>query len=136
MLTIFSIISISSHVALAQPQPIGEYKPDIDDLIYTFTSEYTADPVTTDYVASLPRDENEPGDLFSKVIYFALILANVFAFLSFIIAGLFMVMAQGEDEEMTKAKKIFTYTVIAMVVCAGALALVTGLTKLNYFKPV
>ena len=85
-------------------------------------------------MASLPEEET-PGDILGQLIYFSLVIANVLALISFIIAGVFMVASQGNEDDNSKAKKILTYTIIALVICATALALVTGVTKLNFFSP-
>lgn len=127
----FLIISLLSNTANAQ---IAEQKVDVDNLIYKFDSGFTTDITTTDYIASLPEEET-PGDILGQLIYYALVLANVLAFISFIAAGLFMIVSQGNEDETGKAKKIITYTIIALVICATALALVTGATKLNFFSP-
>lgn len=109
-------------------------KPDVDTLLYKYTSDFTAQPTTTDYIASLPEDRS-PGQIFSQIIFYMLILANVFTFVGLIVSGIMMVTSQGNDEELTKAKRIFTYTIIALIICATSLALVTGITKLQFFSP-
>ncbi|MFC1810219.1 hypothetical protein ACFLZH_01855 [Patescibacteria group bacterium] len=128
------IVNLLSNTAFAQTQPIGEIKPDVDDLLYKFTSDFTAQPTTTDYIASLPEDRS-PGHIFSQIIFYMLVLANVLTFVGLIVSGIMMVASQGNDEELTKAKRMFTYTIIALIVCATSLALVTGITKLNFFSP-
>jgi hypothetical protein len=108
-------------------------KPDIDTLIYTFETEGTDEATTTDYIASLP--DAEPGLILGQITYYALVVANILAFLAFIVAGIFMIISQGNDEDLGKAKSILMYTIIAMVICATALAIVTGVTQLDFFNP-
>lgn len=108
-------------------------KPDIDKLIYTFETEGTTDPTTTDYIASLP--DADPGLVLGQVTYYALVVANLLAFISFLASGVFMIISQGNDEDLTKAKSMLIYTVLAMVICAAALAIVTGITRLQFFSP-
>lgn len=108
-------------------------KPNIDNLIYTFETEGTDEATTTDYIASLP--DAEPGLILGQITYYALVIANILAFLAFIVAGIFMIISQGNDEQLGKAKSILMYTVIAMVICATALAIVTGVTRLDFFNP-
>lgn len=108
-------------------------KPDIDKLLYTFETQGTTDPTTTDYIASLP--DAQPGLVLGQITYYALIVANLLAFLSFLASGVFMIISQGNDEELGKAKSMLNYTVLAMVICATALAIVTGITQLNLFNP-
>lgn len=128
------VTALLANAVFAQAQAITEYKPDIDDLLYKYDSGLTTQPTTTDYIASLPEDAT-PGQLLSQVVFYLLIVCNILAFISLLAAGVMMVISQGNDEELSKAKRIFTYTIIALVVCATALALVTGVTKLNFFNP-
>jgi len=129
--SILLITSLLSNTVYAQ---IGEKTPEVDDLLYKFTSDFTAEPTTTDFVASLPEEET-PGHILGQIVYYLLIVANVLAFASFIVAGIFMVVSQGNEDDNTKAKKILIYTILALIVCAAALAVVTGVTKLNFFRP-
>lgn len=129
--SIIVIMVLLSSTALAQ---ITEIKPDIDDLLYKFTYPGSAEVVTTDYVASLP-EETTPGHILGQIIYFMLVVANILAFISFLVAGIFMIASQGNEDDNTKAKKMLTYTIIALIICATALALVTGVTRLNFFRP-
>ncbi len=107
-------------------------RPDIKNLLYTFTTEGD-DVTTTDYIASLPNAE--PGLVLGQITYYALVVANILAFLSFLASGIFMVISQGNDEQLGKAKSMLMYTVMAMVICAVALAVVTGITRLQFFNP-
>lgn len=104
----------------------------VDNLLYKFQmTDNSGAATTTDYIASLP--EGTATDVIGDLVKFMLIVANILAFLSFVVAGLFMIMAQGNDEDLGKAKKIFMYTILAMVICATTLAIVTGITKFNFF---
>jgi len=133
--SILLIVTLMSNTAFAQQPPtVTEYQPDIDDLLYKYTSDFTSEPTTTDYIASLPEDDT-PGQIFGQLIFYLLVLSNILAFISFVIAGVMMVMSQGNDEELSKSKRIFMYTVLALVICATALAFVTGITKFNFFNP-
>jgi hypothetical protein len=129
--SIIVIMTLLSNIAYAQ---ITESKPDIDDLLYKYTSDFTTEVTTTDYVASLPEEET-PGHILGQIIYFMLVVANILAFISFVVAGVFMIASQGNEDDNTKAKKILTYTILALIICAAALALVTGVTKINFFRP-
>ncbi|MBD3157047.1 hypothetical protein GF369_04445 [Candidatus Peregrinibacteria bacterium] len=107
--------------------------PNIDNLIYTFETEGTDEATTTDYIASLP--DADPGLVLGQITYYALVIANILAFIAFLVAGIFMIISQGNDEQLGKAKSILMYTIIAMAVCATALAIVTGVTQLDFFNP-
>lgn len=121
----------AAPLAFAQDDTVN--RPNIDDLIYTFETEGTDEPTTTDYIASLP--DEEPGIILGQITYYALVVANLLAFIAFLASGVFMVISQGNDEQLSKAKSMINYTILAMVICAAALAIVTGITRLNFFNP-
>jgi hypothetical protein len=121
------LLSNISMAAANSPQVVG---PDIDDLLYKFETE-GQEPTTTDYIASLP--ESDPESLIGRVVFYMLVVANILAFISFIVAGIYMVVSQGNEENITKAKQIFIYTVLAMAAAATALAIVTGITNIRFF---
>jgi len=126
---IITLISIAGLYGTA----FAQNRPNVDDLLYKFEMvESTGQPTTTDYVASLP--EGDATTMFGKIVYFILIVANILSFLSFIGSGVFMIISQGNDEQLKKAKSIFTFTLMAMLICAVALAVVTGITRFNFFN--
>lgn len=106
-------------------------KPHIDDLLYKFDTPGEQAPTTTDYIATLP--DTDAWVLMGEITWYLLIVANVLAFLSFVVAGIYMIISQGNEELTGKTKEIFTYTVIAMVIAAAALAIVTGVTNMQFF---
>lgn len=113
----------------------AQQAPNIDELLYKFDVEDdpSAPPTTTEFVASLPQ--GSPGQIIGRVIFLALVVTNILAFASFVVAGVFMLMSQGSPESITSAKNIFTYTIMAMIIAAIALAIVTGVTRFNFFNP-
>ncbi|MBA4336194.1 hypothetical protein C0416_00275 [bacterium] len=129
---IFVTITFLLMFNIVNAQNSTTNRPNLDDLIYTFTTEGN-DVTSTDYIASLPS--SDPGLVLGQITYYALVVANILAFISFLASGVFMLISQGNDEQLGKAKSILTYTVLAMVICALALALVTGITKLQFFNP-
>lgn len=132
IMTMMMLLQIAP-IAFAQEQDKTINRPNIDDLIYTFETEGTDEPTTTDYIASLP--DEDPGFVLGQITYYALVVANLLAFIAFLASGVFMVISQGNDEQLGKAKSMINYTILAMVICATALAIVTGITQLNFFNP-
>jgi len=134
-ITLISILLGTISVVSAANENI----PKLDDLIYTFetvdeSGKAEEDSSTaTDYIADLPQ--GDPGTVIGKMVFFVLYLVNFLAFISFAVAGIMMVSSQGNDEKLTKAKNIFNFSILAMVFAATALALVYGLTRLQYFNP-
>jgi len=119
---------------------LANNKVDVDKLIYKFdvvddkgtTMEGTK--TTTDYIASLPEADDWQSFV-ANAVRLLLIVANILAFASFVISGIYMISSMGNEEQLSKAKRIFVYTVFAMVICATALALVTGITNIEFFNP-
>lgn len=130
MLLITTFISMSQF---AYAQPVDTNKVNVDNLIYTFETTDTQDPTTTDYVASLPQ--GDPGAMLGNITYYALVVANILTFIAFMGSGIFMVISQGNDENLGKAKSMLNFTILAMAIAATALAIVTGITQLNFFSP-
>lgn len=106
-------------------------RPDIDDLLYKFETPGVAEPTTTDYIYSLP--EGDIWHLMGQIAWYLLVAANILAFISFVVAGVYMVISQGNEENISKAKEIFIYTLMAMAIAATALAIVTGITNMQFF---
>ena len=133
LLTIIAIFCIQLQPAFAQ---VTGRQVETGDLLYKFeTVNKDNQPVltgnTTDYISALPEGSSQ--EIMARIIFLTLVVANILAFFSFVIAGIFMLMSQGHEEDLGKAKRIFQYTVIAMIICATALAFVTALTKFEFF---
>lgn len=132
-LILVTIFCIQMQPAFAQ---VTGRKVETGDLLYKFdtvdknnTTVVTGN--TTDYISRLPEGSSE--EIMARIIFLVLVIANFLAFFSFVIAGIFMVISQGHEEDLGKAKRMFQYTVIAMVICATALALTSALTKFEFF---
>jgi len=122
----------TSNIVLAQDSVSKTNRPILEQLLYTFETEGD-EATSTDYIASLPS--SDPGLVLGQVTYYALVVANILAFISFLASGVLMLISQGNDEQLGKAKSILNYTILAMAICALALAIVTGVTKLQFFNP-
>jgi len=120
--------------AASAPAPTVN-NPKIDDLLYKFETPDVKNPTTTDYIASLPDGDGNIGQVLGQITYYALIVANALAFLSFLMSGIFLIVSQGNEEELSKAKSMLSYTILAMAICATALAFITGVTHLEFFNP-
>ena len=136
LISVILITFSSSYIAFAKDTKTADTnKVSADDLLYKFNSKTTKDQKgnTTDYIASLPETEDIELSI-GKLVEYGLIIANILAFISFVIAGLFMIISQGETEMLDKAKSIFTITVVAMIICAISLAVVVGITQFDFFN--
>lgn len=130
-ITVFFIICIITNMSVNSVNAQAIQKPNIDDLLYKFDAPSIEDPTTTDYIASLP--EGDIWVLIGDVTWYLLVIANILAFISFVSAGVYMLISQGNEESISKAKEIFVYTLIAMIIAATALAIVTGITNIQFF---
>ena len=81
--------------------------------------------------ASLPTGSFR-YELVPQVIKIMLGLAGTLAFISFTVGGVMLVVAHGNEEMETTAKNIFLYSVIAMVVIAGAYGVIYGVLTLRF----
>lgn len=77
--------------------------------------------------------ENPLVGLASKVIEFLLISTGLVLFVALVVSAVLMVAAQGEDEQITQAKKTLTYTVIGLVIISLSYALIHGIIEFDFF---
>jgi hypothetical protein len=70
---------------------------------------------------------NNIGDLVSKIIGVVVQVGGVAVVVAYIYVGFKFVMARGNEEEVTKAKKAFYWTVIGAAVLLGAEAINLGI---------
>lgn len=85
--------------------------------------------------ARVPEGQDETGyitqTLYSNLIKLALGIASVLIVISFVIAGTFYVTAQGNEDQLNKAKSILIYTLIAVAIIASAYGITMGVTKIK-----
>ncbi len=67
-----------------------------------------------------------------QAIKIVLALAGVVSFVVFVYAGIMMVIAQGNEEEVTKAKNTFIWSLIGLAFITTAYALVRGVMQLIF----
>ncbi len=67
--------------------------------------------------------------LFQAVLKIAAEIGSVFVVLGLIYSGFLFVMARGNEEQLTKAKRAITYTVIGAVIVLGAWAFSVGIAN-------
>jgi hypothetical protein len=69
--------------------------------------------------------------LYANLIKLMLGIASILIVISFLVAGTYYVIAQGDEEKITKAKNILIYTLIAVAVIASAYGVTMGVTKIR-----
>jgi len=134
LISVMMLAFTNSYVAYAKDTTSTTNTYTVDDLIYKFDSTKTSeDGNTTDYISSLPEATNIELTI-GKIVKYGLILANILAFISFVVAGVMMIISEGDSETLDKSKSIFTMTIVAMIVCAVSLAIVVGITQFDFFN--
>jgi hypothetical protein len=67
--------------------------------------------------------------LFKAILEIAAQIGSVFIILGFIYSGFLFVSARGNEEELAKAKRAITYTVIGAIIVLGAWAFSVGIAN-------
>lgn len=71
--------------------------------------------------------------LASNIIQTVLKFSMALTMIAIIVAGIFLLIARGNEDETSKAKKIISYLVVGMLVISSAYAIITGIAKINFF---
>lgn len=114
--------------AFAEPLSSGEIQGKLDMLL---PKEAGNGARGDGQVIPLPTD-NLKTEIVPKLIKIALQLSGTLAFCVFIYAGIMLIIAQGNEEEITKFKKILIWSAVGTAFIAGAYALVNGLMQINF----
>ncbi len=72
---------------------------------------------------------NNIFDLFKEVLRIAAEIGTVFVVVGFVYSGFLFVKAQGNQEELSKAKRSLTYTVIGAAIVLGAWAFSVAISE-------
>ena len=143
VITIFAYAIVSIIVSIALP------KEDIDEEAFLIPSahaagtnyEETVDMLFPDQT-SLIEDQDDQnrvslpsGDLVTEIVP-AIVTNLLYAigflvFISFMYAGVLMVIGRGNDEMTTKAKNIVIWSAVALVLVATGYAIIYGIATLN-----
>lgn len=71
-------------------------------------------------------------DILGNVIKFILSITGALAFVSFSVAGVMMVTARGNEEQIKKGKEILLWSLIALAIIATSYAIVLGVSQLKF----
>jgi hypothetical protein len=83
-------------------------------------------------VGELPRVDFP--EVAATVIKYILSLAMVFTFVALIVSAIFYLTAQGEEENIKKAKDIVIYLIIGMGIMAAAYAITIGISQFQFLS--
>ncbi len=73
-------------------------------------------------------------ELFGIIIKLTLSVVGALAFISFTVGGVMMVTANGQEDKMSKGKKILLWSLLALAIIATSYAIVLGITQLKFFQ--
>lgn len=107
----------------------------VDDLIYRVGEK---DPTAVQNFQEVKAVTELPNlteaELASGFIKLALQFAMSLSLVAIIIAGIFLLISRGNEDETGKAKKILMYLVIGLLIMSSAYAIVSGAAQINFFK--
>jgi|GEM_PF-2870371 len=131
IITMSMMSSAIISVAYAQTTPPG---PTVDQLFNTGSYTGTSTNGTKiGIVANLKANSASYwGDVISAAIKFLLSIAGVLAFIAFTAAGILMVTARGNEEQIKKGKDILIWSILALAIIATSYAIVLGITQLQF----
>jgi len=71
---------------------------------------------------------------FTSAIKTILGLSMVITLIAIIIAAIYYIYAQGQEENLTKGKDIILYLIIGLAVMAGAYGIISGIAQFEFFS--
>ena len=123
-LLISLILALSAvSAAVAQDSLVPEH--------YTF-SEQNPQATKLALVSNLPHSSWQ--QTLANVVQVLLGFTGSLALIAFTVGGIMFVTAQGNEEKVTKAKKILTWSLIALVIIASSFGIVVGISQLEFFQ--
>ncbi len=104
----------------------------VQDLLYPFKyTNKTNENTKISLVKNLPS--GTPQGTILQITKIILSIAGSLAFVSFTVSGIFFLVAQGQDEKLSKAKGMLIWSIVGLAIIAVSFALVTGIANLEFF---
>jgi hypothetical protein len=133
---ILNFFFLSAYLMLGIPLALGQNTKPIspDELLHGFEyvdESHKDQPSKIDYVRNLPQGSWQ--QILAEVIKFILGITGTLALISFTVSGIMMVTARGEEEQITKAKMMVLWSVLALLIIAVSYAIVLGVSQLKFF---
>lgn len=120
---IFSLLIALPVLAVDKPN-VNEILPSKDFLLQHTSRNTTGDPKV-----DLPSGDLKT-DFVPRAIQVLLGLTGTIAFITFTVAGVMLVTAHENEEQVTKAKQLVVYAVVGLIVVAVSYAVIYGVLKL------
>lgn len=138
ILLVFVGLQTASVALAADPTPEQQA---VEDKINNILGPGNIDPIQSNSMPTAidPNAANAPlptGDLkfeiIPQLIKILLMLTGSVSFIVFVYAGIKLIIAQGNDEEITKFKNILLWSAVGLVFITTAYALVSGILQLGF----
>ncbi|MFC1750863.1 hypothetical protein ACFL2V_18885 [Pseudomonadota bacterium] len=85
-----------------------------------------------DKVGDLPKGEWQT--ILAEVIKITLSIVGSLTLIALTYGGIMFVTARGNDEQLTKAKDMITWSMVALLIIGTSYAIVLGVTRLRFFN--
>ncbi len=136
IVTGLSLSMISSVAYAADTTTTTAPGTTVDDLLRPFKYTSGASNDQSSKIVIVSNIANRTGgawtDILAGVIQFALGVTGALAFISFTYAGVLMVSARGNEEQIKKGKQILLWSILALAIIATSYALVLGISQLKF----
>ncbi len=105
--------------------------PDINELTPRYSPEWGGGK-ETDQVAKLP-DATLP-QIITAIVITVLKLSMVLATIAIVVAGIFYLISQGNEDQTKKAKDIVIYLLIGMAIIAASYGVIVGISQFKFLE--
>ena len=121
-ITMFSTLSLSALAVTAD-----ELVPRITETDPEIAEKY--DEVNA--IANLPAVtiERGIGDAIKAILGWSM----AFTIVAIVVAAMYYLISQGNDDDISKAKTIILYLIIGIAIMAAAYGIITGITQFDFF---
>ncbi len=137
----FVIIGIQLSVLISAPTSFAQDKPVTPQNSYDFKATEIFSPSQyvgqsqgkkIDLIKNLPSGDWQT--ILTQIIKFILAITGTLALISFTYAGIIFLTGRGEEDQLSKAKKLLIWTIAALGIIAVSYAVVLGISQFKFFS--
>lgn len=125
---LFFILFVSSYAAVFAQGP-SELDRRLNTILPSIPGVVNQDP--SKGVGSLPRSDLKTQIIPQAIRIFLMFVGSV-SFIIFVYAGIMLVIAQGNEEEITKFKNILIWSLIGLLFITLSYGIVSGIMRLSF----